>query len=71
MPEGETQSFEGRIEGNLVWPARGNKGFGYDPIFVPNGHDITFAEMNPAQKHSMSHRARAFEKLLLAFEYVD
>ena len=71
MPQGGVQSFEGRIEGNLVWPARGDKGFGYDPIFVPNGHDITFAEMNPAQKHSMSHRARAFEKLLLAFEYAD
>lgn len=63
-PDGAARSYEGRIEGTLAWPPRGEHGFGYDPIFVPEGYDITFAEMAPAQKHSISHRARAFEKLV-------
>ncbi len=65
-PDGEVEVFEGHVHGRLVWPPRGEKGFGYDPVFVPDGHDITFAEMEPERKHAMSHRARAFEKLLAA-----
>ena len=63
-PDGEAKVFEGEVHGRLVWPPRGEKGFGYDPVFVPEGHEITFAEMEPEQKHAMSHRARAFEKLV-------
>ena len=62
-PDGETASFEGRVEGTLVWPTRGDRGFGYDPIFQPEGFDITFGEMDPAKKEAMSHRAVAFGKL--------
>ncbi len=65
-PDGEAEIFEGHVHGHLVWPPRGDRGFGYDPVFVPQGHDITFAEMEPERKHAMSHRARAFEKLLAA-----
>lgn len=64
FPRGSAEVFEGRIDGTLVWPPRGDKGFGYDPVFCPEGHDITFGEMEPADKHAMSHRARAFAKLL-------
>lgn len=63
-PDGEEIAFEGRVDGNIVWPARGNKGFGYDPIFVPTGHQLTFGEMDPSAKHEMSHRARAFAKFV-------
>jgi len=59
-PEGAVQFFEGTVPGHLVWPARGAKGFGYDPIFVPDGYDVTFGEMDPDRKHAISHRARAF-----------
>lgn len=65
-PDGHTESFEGCVEGQLSWPPRGDKGFGYDPIFVPGGSDKTFAEMEPAQKHEISHRADAFKKLVEA-----
>ncbi len=65
-PDGEEEVFEGQVHGHLVWPPRGEKGFGYDPVFQPNGHDITFAQMDPRKKHAMSHRARAFEKFLAA-----
>ncbi|QIL02276.1 RdgB/HAM1 family non-canonical purine NTP pyrophosphatase [Sphingomonas sinipercae] len=61
--DGQAESFEGRADGTLVWPPRGDKGFGYDPMFVPAGHDQTFAEMDPAEKHRISHRADAFRKL--------
>ena len=64
--DGQTEAFEGRVDGNLVWPPRGDKGFGYDPMFVPAGHDITFGEMDPADKHKISHRAEAFARLLKA-----
>lgn len=64
QPDGFVESFEGRIEGTLVFPPRGEKGFGYDPIFVPEGYDVTFAQMEPNQKHEISHRARAFEKFM-------
>ena len=63
-PGGRDEVFEGRVDGDLVWPPRGDRGFGYDPIFVPDGYDITFGEMDPAHKHTISHRARAFEKLV-------
>ena len=65
-PDGETALFEGRAEGGLVWPPRGAMGFGYDPVFLPTGSALTFAEMEPASKHAISHRARAFEKLVAA-----
>jgi XTP/dITP diphosphohydrolase len=63
-PDGEEIAFEGRVDGNIVWPARGTKGFGYDPMFVPTGHQLTFGEMDPSDKHEMSHRARAFAKFV-------
>lgn len=63
-PDGHAETFEGRVTGQLVWPPRGTLGFGYDPMFVPEGHGITFGEMRPAQKHGMSHRARAFAKFV-------
>jgi XTP/dITP diphosphohydrolase len=63
-PDGAVRSFEGRVAGAVVWPPRGDKGFGYDPIFAPYGHAKTFGEMEPTRKHAMSHRARAFDKLL-------
>ena len=63
-PDGHTESFEGRVAGTITWPARGERGFGYDPIFTPHGYDQTFGEMDPEQKHAMSHRADAFSQLL-------
>ncbi len=63
-PDGHDEVFEGKVEGSLTWPMRGEKGFGYDPIFIPEGFDITFGEMDPEQKHDMSHRADAFAKLV-------
>lgn len=65
-PDGHVESFEGRVDGTLVWPMRGANGFGYDPVFVPLGGDLTFGEMDPAAKHAMSHRADAFEQLVAA-----
>jgi len=65
-PDGRVDCFAGRIEGRLTWPPRGDRGFGYDPVFIPDGHDTTFAEMDPEHKHAISHRARAFEKLVAA-----
>jgi XTP/dITP diphosphohydrolase len=65
-PDGETALFRGEVEGQLTWPPRGERGFGYDPIFVPDGHRMTFGEMEPAFKHQISHRARAFSKLVEA-----
>ena len=63
-PDGHCESFEGSVHGRLVWPPRGSNGFGYDPMFVAEGHDITFGEMEPQLKHTMSHRAIAFGKLV-------
>ena len=65
-PDGHVQWFEGRVDGTLAWPPRGDKGFGYDPVFVPEGHDQTFGEMEPEAKHAMSHRADAFRQLVAA-----
>ena len=64
LPSGESHVFEGEAHGHLTFPPRGDHGFGYDPIFIADGMEQTFAEIDPAQKHAMSHRARAFEKLL-------
>ena len=65
-PDGHVESFEGKVEGSLVWPMRGKNGFGYDPVFLPLGGDMTFGEMEPAAKHAMSHRADAFSQLVEA-----
>ena len=65
-PDGHSEWFEGRVDGVLAWPPRGNRGFGYDPMFVPAGRDLTFGEMDPAEKHSISHRADAFARLVAA-----
>jgi XTP/dITP diphosphohydrolase len=70
-PDGHAEEFDGRVDGELVFPPRGTKGFGYDPIFLPDGHDKTFGEMMSAEKHAipadgsraLSHRARAFQAL--------
>jgi len=67
-PGRETETFRGEAEGHLVFPPRGAKGFGYDPIFVANGMTQTFAEIDPAAKHAMSHRAKAFEKFVAALK---
>ena len=63
-PDGHVEYFEGRVDGELVWPPRGLKGFGYDPMFVPDGYDETFGEMDPEKKHGLSHRAHAFRQLV-------
>jgi XTP/dITP diphosphohydrolase len=63
-PDGYGEIFEGRVDGTLVWPPRGSKGFGYDPMFMPDGCIWTFGEMEPTVKHKMSHRARAFRVLV-------
>ena len=63
-PDGHLEAFEGHVHGRLVWPPRGDKGFGYDPIFVPDGYRTTFGEMAPEDKHRISHRADAFRKLV-------
>lgn len=60
-PDGTTRSFEGRVDGSITWPPRGEKGHGYDPIFTPTGESRTFAEMEEAEKNAISHRARAFQ----------
>ncbi len=63
-PDGYTESFEGRVDGTVTWPPKGKNGFGYDAIFTPLGRLQTFGEMDPADKHAMSHRADAFAQLL-------
>ena len=65
-PDGQEAVFEGEVHGTLVWPPRGEKGFGYDPVFVATGEAITFGEMDPDRKHAMSHRAEAVKKLRAA-----
>ena len=63
-PDGHAETVEGTIGGELVWPPRGPHGFGYDPMFRPQGYDVTFGEMDPARKHEISHRADAFRQLV-------
>ena len=72
-PDGHLEEFEARVDGTLIWPQRGTAGFGYDPMFLPDGHDRTFGEMSAEEKHGLpphgrglSHRARAFLKLAAA-----
>jgi XTP/dITP diphosphohydrolase len=65
-PDGESASFLGRVEGDVVWPPRGASGFGYDPMFVPLGGALTYGEMPPAEKHATSHRARAMAQFVRA-----
>ena len=63
-PDGESAVYEGRVDGTFAWPPRGTMGFGYDPVFVPLGRDVSFAELDPEEKHRISHRADAFTKLV-------
>jgi XTP/dITP diphosphohydrolase len=63
-PDGHTETFVGRVDGSVVWPPRGDKGFGYDPMFVPEGAARTFGELEPEAKHAVSHRARAFAQVM-------
>ena len=63
-PDGHTVSVEGTVQGEITWPPRGDRGFGYDPVFVAVGYDITFGEMDPVEKHQISHRSEAFRKLV-------
>ena len=65
-PDGRAETFEGRVDGVLVWPPRGDRGFGYDPMFQPAGYDQTFGEMEPDDKYAISHRSDAFRKLVAA-----
>ncbi len=65
-PDGHHEVFEGAVRGQLTFPPRGQKGFGYDPIFIPDGYDMTFGEMDGEEKHAISHRADAFRKLTKA-----
>lgn len=67
-PDGHDEVFAGKVEGQLVWPMRGQQGHGYDPMFQPIGHEVTFAEMDPAEKNQISHRADAFRQLVTCFE---
>ncbi len=65
-PDGHMEVFEGRVDGTLVWPPTGDRGFGYDPMFRPDGYDISFGHFDPAKKHKISHRADAFRQLVAA-----
>ena len=63
-PGGRAELFRGEVQGNLTWPPRGDRGFGYDPMFIPQGATLTFGETDPEKKHRISHRARAFARLV-------
>ena len=65
-PDGDSAVYEGRVDGTFTWPPRGDRGFGYDPVFVPTGSNLTYAEIDPEEKHRISHRADAFAKLVAA-----
>jgi XTP/dITP diphosphohydrolase len=65
-PDQDLEAFEGDVAGSLIWPPRGAQGFGYDPMFVPDGYGLTFGEMDPVRKHRISHRAKAFTQLIAA-----
>ncbi len=67
-PDGHDEVFEGRCEGQVIWPMRGAQGHGYDPMFVPEGYEITFAEMDPGEKNRISHRADAFHRFKTCLE---
>jgi XTP/dITP diphosphohydrolase len=70
-PDGQTETFVGRVDGQMTWPPRGTKGFGYDPMFIPSGAAATFGEMDKADKHALSHRARAFAQLMRSCLFAD
>lgn len=63
-PDGHEEVFEGHVPGQIIWPGRGDQGHGYDPIFLPDGYDVTFGEMDRWEKNRISHRGRAFEQLV-------
>lgn len=63
-PDGHTETYIGRVDGTMIWPPRGRQGFGYDPLFIPEGGTLTFGEMAPDAKHAVSHRARAFAQVM-------
>jgi XTP/dITP diphosphohydrolase len=63
-PDGASVTYEGRVDGTFTWPPRGARGFGYDPVFLPKGGRRTFGEIDPDEKHRISHRADAFAKLV-------
>ena len=65
-PDGHMEVFEGRVDGALIWPPCGDRGFGYDPMFRPDGYEMTFGHFDPAKKHAISHRADAFRQLVSA-----
>lgn len=65
-PDGDSATYEGRVDGTFVWPPRGQRGFGYDPVFVPDDYAQSFGELDPAEKHRISHRADAFARLVRA-----
>ncbi len=65
-PDGHEEVFEGQVPGRIIWPGRGDQGHGYDPIFLPDGHDVTFGEMDRWEKNRISHRGRAFEQMVAA-----
>lgn len=67
-PDGHDEVFAGKVDGELTWPMRGDQGHGYDPIFIPNGSELTFAEMDRFAKNRISHRADAFAKLAAVFK---
>ena len=71
LPHGEMQTFLGEVHGRVTFPPRGTHGFGYDPIFIADGMEQTFGEIDPHLKHAMSHRAKAFEKLLHSGIFVE
>lgn len=66
LPDGTCETFEGKVFGTMVWPPRGDNGFGYDPVFLPEGGELTFGEMTPEDKHAISHRAKAFDRFIAA-----
>ena len=68
QPGAATRTFEGVVDGTLTWPPRGDRGFGYDPIFIPDGYAITFGEMDPDEKHHINHHAKTFEKFVAALK---
>lgn len=67
FPDGHTETFEGRVDGQMLWPPTGGGGFGYDPVFLPNGYQESFAEMMPSEKQAISHRRRAFDAMIANF----
>jgi XTP/dITP diphosphohydrolase len=71
LPSGENQVFEGEVHGHITFPARGEHGFGYDPIFIADTMQETFGQIDPARKHAISHRAKAFEKLLHSGIFIE